>query len=121
MALFNKKEMMMLTPNDFEGKSIKGIKDGMLMVGASWCGYCQMVKPVWTQFRRFAGKDFPVMAVDAVAYPELAKRLGVKGYPTIFKVQNGKLKSYTGGRTLFDFVSEMCDLDKSHKRCKQNS
>ena len=119
--MFNKKEMKMLTPNDFDGRTIKGVKDGMLMVGAEWCGYCQMVKPTWAQFRRFAGKDFPVMAVDAVVYPGLVKKLGVKGYPTIFKVQGGRLKPYTGGRTLFDFVSEMCDLDKSHKRCKENS
>ncbi len=121
MALFNKREMRMLVPNDFEGKTIKGVKDGMLMVGASWCGYCQMLKPTWAQFGRFAGKEFPVMAVDAVAHPELAQRLGVKGYPTIFKVQGGKLKSYTGGRTLFELVSEMCDLDSKHKRCKQKS
>ena len=113
--------MKMLTPNDFEGKKLKNVKDGMLMIGSEYCGYCQMVKPTWEQFYKFAGKDFPVMAIDAVVYPELVKKLGVKGYPTIFKIQKGKLKPYTGERTLFDFVSEMCDLDKSHKRCKENS
>lgn len=121
MVLFNKKDMKMLTPQDFKGKTIPGIKDGMLLIGSEYCGYCQMVKPVWEQFRRFAGKDFPVVAVDAVQYPALVKKLGVQGYPTIFKIQGGKLKSYTGGRTLFDFVSEMCDLDKTLKRCKENS
>lgn len=121
MVLFKKKDMKMLTPTDFKGKHLVNVDEGMIMVGALWCGYCQMVKPIWKQFSRFAGKEFPVMALDAEVYPELVKKLGVKGYPTIYNVKNGKLKLYTGGRTLFDFVSEMCELDKKLKRCKENS
>jgi thiol-disulfide isomerase/thioredoxin len=121
MVLFKKKDMKLLTPNDFQGKRLKNVQDGMVLIGAEWCGFCQMVKPVWEQFRRFAGKEFPVMAIDAVAFPGLVKKLGVKGYPTIYEVHGGKLKPYTGGRSLFDFVSTMCDLDKNLKRCKENS
>lgn len=121
MVLFNKREMKMLKPDDFTGNTLKNVKDGMVMIGADWCGYCKMLKPTWAQFKRFAGKEFPVMAVDAVAYPELAKKLGVKGYPTIFKINNGKLRPYTGGRTLFDLVSVMCDMNTNLQRCKEKS
>ncbi len=117
MALFNKTEMKMLNPNHFNGKKIKDVKEGMLMVGASWCGHCQILKPTWKQFKKFADKEFPVMAIDAVEFPDLAKKLGVSGYPTIFKVVNGKLLPYTGNRTLFDLVSQMCELNKTLKQC----
>ena len=117
MVLFPKRDMKLLTPSDFKGKTIIGVETGMVMVGAEWCGYCRMLKPTWKQFKKFAGKEFLVMAVDAVKYPDLVKKLGVKGYPTIFSVKNGKMIQYTDGRTLFDLVSNMCELNSKHKKC----
>ena len=119
--LFNKTEMLLLGPKDFQNnkvihKAFKG-KMGMIMIGAEWCGFCKMLKPEWARFKKFAGDRFIVAAVDAVKHKSIAKKLDIHGFPTIFKVSNGKLSPYTDDRSLFGLVTQMCKMDKRHPKC----
>lgn len=118
--LFTDKEMLMLKPNNFDGKKVDHIrlrgKNGIIMVGADWCEHCTALKPVWKELRKIAKEHFTVAAVDAVKYPKLTKKLGVSGFPTLFIVDDGKLKPYTEERTLFNLVKTMCKYSK-HPRC----
>ena len=123
--LFKEKEMLMLKPHHFRSGNLVSHmafkdKNGMIMVGVDWCGYCKALKPTWKEYRRIANDFFTVAAVDAVEYPKLAKKLKVDSFPTLFLVENGKLKPYTEeDRSLFNLVQIMCDLSK-HPRCKNH-
>lgn len=68
-----------------------------------WCGYCKKMKPTWQQFKNKYTKC-RVIEVDCGKYPELGKKNGIKGYPTI-KYHKGGLANpnavtYSGDRTL---------------------
>ncbi|MFH1972555.1 MAG: thioredoxin domain-containing protein [archaeon] len=51
-------------------------EEGVVMVGAEWCGHCQNQKAMF-------GDSFQyINYVDSVYYPEEAASYGVSGYPT---------------------------------------
>jgi len=56
---------------------------------ATWCGPCQMLKPM---LERLAQEyDFVLAKVDIDANPELAGEYGVEGVPDVRVVQNGEV------------------------------
>ena len=109
-TLFKAKEMKMYTKKDFDKK----IPVGMFMVGASWCGHCQSLKPIWKQLKKESSKEHTIGAVDATREQELVHMMGISGYPTIIIVMsNGKMKEYTGPRTLEDLKKKLPKLRKN--------
>jgi thiol-disulfide isomerase/thioredoxin len=75
-------------------------------VYADWCGHCQALKPKWEQLKRILPKG-RVQTVE-IEEAETEKRaqfekthkktINVSGYPTIFKIVNGKIEYYSGPR-----------------------
>jgi thiol-disulfide isomerase/thioredoxin len=75
-------------------------------VYADWCGYCQALKPKWEQLKKILPKG-RVQTVE-IEETETDKRsqfekkhkktINVSGYPTIFKIVNGKIEYYSGPR-----------------------
>lgn len=109
MSLFKRNEMKMFTKKDFD----KQLPVGMFMVGVSWCPHCTELKPIWKQLSHKA-KDYTIAAVDAMKNQELVHMLNVSGFPTIFIVMNnGKIKEYTGSRTLEDLMKKLPKLRKN--------
>lgn len=73
-------------------KEVMG-KEGMvlLLVYATWCGDCQRILPVLTEFStlpEFNRVSFLQMNVDK--NPDSKKRLDVKRYPTLYLFQDGR-------------------------------
>jgi thiol-disulfide isomerase/thioredoxin len=75
-------------------------------VYADWCGHCQALKPKWEQLKRILPKgrvqtvEIEEAETDKRAQFEKThkKTINVSGYPTIFKIVNGKIEYYTGPR-----------------------
>jgi len=80
-------------------------------VYADWCGHCQMLKPEWAKMKKHIyskkGKKHVVFAeVEekqiGTKLRKLEKDHGVKveanGYPTLFRIEGGKVKYYNGDR-----------------------
>ena len=73
-----------------------------------WCGYCKTAKPEFEQIlsvNQVNGKPIKITAVNAEKEVELAKKYGVKGYPTIILLKGGEKTVYEGGRTKDEFMS----------------
>lgn len=80
-------------------------------VYADWCGHCQSLKPEWKKMKHHIhtkkGKlnvvfvEIEEKAIDH-KLKQLEKKYGVKvdanGYPTLFKIENGKVDYYGGNR-----------------------
>lgn len=70
---------------------------------ASWCGYSNQFKPKWDKFESEAKTKFPqlqVLDLDVCNNPELsdlAKAVGVKGFPTVVVFHNNKISRMTSG------------------------
>ena len=70
--------------------------EGIVMVGAEWCGYCNKEKEAF-------GDSFQyVTFIDAVYEPELAASYGVAGYPTWVLPDGTQLPGYRTVETLME-------------------
>jgi thiol-disulfide isomerase/thioredoxin len=79
------------------------------LIHANWCGHCQTLMPVWEEMvkTRKGNKKFHIVKIEssdadkdsrmAHINSKLSKdspKLEANGFPTIFKVKNGKLEYY---------------------------
>ena len=90
-------------------------KKSPIIVGkvyADWCGHCQTLKPEWTKMKNHVNMKNRKRHVVFTEIEEkkidtklrkLEKQYGVQvqanGYPTIFKISDGKVTYYSGNRT----------------------
>tara|TARA_B100000925_G_scaffold263701_1_gene221769 strand:+ start:269 stop:745 length:477 start_codon:yes stop_codon:yes gene_type:complete len=91
-------------PEEQEGFSTGDCVVRMFYV--NWCGYCKKAKPGYMQFmkqfnnQQVSGKNVRIEMIDCEesdSNAQLAAKFGVKGYPTIIAVVDGKKHSYEGG------------------------
>jgi len=89
-------------------------KKNVIVVGkvyADWCGHCQMLKPEWAKMKHRIhskkGKGHVVFAEIeekdiGTKLKKLEQEHGVtvqaNGYPTLFRISNGKVHYYNGNR-----------------------
>ncbi|KRZ15094.1 Protein disulfide-isomerase A3 [Trichinella pseudospiralis] len=86
---------------------MKQDKDIMLEFYAPWCGHCKNLAPVYDQLGiKMENENVLIAKIDATAN-DIPDNFEVHGFPTLYWVpRNAKDKpqSYTGGRTLEDFI-----------------
>lgn len=70
---------------DFNGKDLNKPYSGFIVFYASWCGYCQKLKPLLASL---SGK-VNIIAINCDQPNELCERFGVSGYPTITFFKKG--------------------------------
>ena len=105
----------MYTSKNFDKK----LPVGMIMIGTSWCPHCTSLKPIWKQLKK-ESKEYTIAAVDAMKNQELIHMMGITGYPTILIVlNNGKMKEYTGPRTLEDLKKKLPKISTRKNKTKK--
>merc|ERR1711981_707891 len=76
---------------------------------APWCGHCKQLTPEYAKAAKaFADQDNIALAkIDATIHGDLAKKYGVRGYPTLkwFKKDPENALEYGGGRKEAEIVS----------------
>ena len=83
------------------------------LVYAEWCGHCQSLKPIWKQLKHSLSskKKFNIFELEDSDKNKDSKlksvnkkinggSLQVNGFPTLFKISNGKVEYYNGERNL---------------------
>jgi len=91
---------------------IKENENVFVMFYAPWCGHCNNMKPAYVEVAKDVNieqkANGKVAAVDCTTNPSIAKKYGVKGYPTLKMFQHGKeFTAYKGPRTseaILDFI-----------------
>jgi thiol-disulfide isomerase/thioredoxin len=91
-------------------------------VYAKWCGYCKVLKPEWDIMKRSLkrNKDVEIVQVEINQTAKLNKLkkkypdLVIKGYPTIFKIDNNGIQYYSGERLANDMA--YWALDQKNKK-----
>jgi thiol-disulfide isomerase/thioredoxin len=80
--------------------------DGAIQDGAAWfldlysprCGHCRDLEPAWTRLAEAVGQGVRVAKLDVVADLKVAKRFGVRAYPTLIMFADGYMYTYKGAR-----------------------
>lgn len=94
------KELSLQDFDDVDPKLLKGIQCGLVLFYASWCPHCKSFSPVWSKLGSTAAFA-SVLAVqcDSSEGKKIMDRLlaadknFLEGYPTIYRVENGKITS----------------------------
>lgn len=77
-------DVVILTPDNFDDV-VDGSKNVFIEFFAPWCGHCKNLAPEYEIFATAFKKndDIVIASVDADKHPELGKRFGVRGFPTL--------------------------------------
>ena len=90
-------DVMVITPGNVK-EFMRG--DGVVMIHAPWCGHCAKMLPTFKEAAKRARGSAQWATCDGHEHPEIARSLNVRGFPTCFRVKDGKLTEYQGDRSL---------------------
>lgn len=101
-AAFTEEHSLVLSDADFEHltQASTGATTGDWFVKfyAPWCGHCKRMAPEWEKLASEA-KGYNVARVDCTKNPGLARRFGIRGFPTLLFFHKGQMYKYVGPRT----------------------
>lgn len=66
----------------------------LILAYADWCGHCKNFKPTWNEFRRKYENVLDIREIEESSNKEIMQELGVRGFPTIMLLNNGKKITY---------------------------
>lgn len=70
------------------------------------CGHCKALAPEWAKAAKtLSSSPVKLAKVDCTVNNGLAKTYGIKGFPTIKFLRDGKVMDYNGGRTESEIVT----------------
>ncbi len=72
---------------------------------APWCGHCQALAPVWSEFGKEMQGKLNIGEVNCDTDSRLCKDLRINSYPTMMYFRGGERVEYDGLRGLGDLVS----------------
>ena len=77
----------------------------IILFYAPWCPHCKNLLTAdgsWTNLekRYRTKKNIVITKIDCDKNPDIGKKYGIEGYPTILKINNNKVTEYTGDRSL---------------------
>eukprot|EP00929_Paragymnodinium_shiwhaense_P114054 TRINITY_DN82375_c0_g1_i1.p1 TRINITY_DN82375_c0_g1~~TRINITY_DN82375_c0_g1_i1.p1 ORF type:complete len:512 (+),score=127.56 TRINITY_DN82375_c0_g1_i1:89-1624(+) len=82
---------------------------------APWCGHCKRLIPTWEALAETLGDEVRVAKVDATEEREIAETWGIKSFPTLILVKEGRILRYKGGRD----VQSLAAFAKGQKPSKE--
>jgi len=83
---------------------------------APWCGHCKALAPKYEEAARILKERDSKTAlakVDATDNPMVTENFEIKGYPTLFLIENGLQTPFDGGRETNDIVEWVTAHDVS--------
>jgi thiol-disulfide isomerase/thioredoxin len=88
-------------------------QNGILFVYATWCGHCVAFKEQAAELRKALPKSIHTFKIDSAKLSEkYSEKMGVEYFPTILKIQGGKIvEKYNGERTVDKLFQFLCDLE----------
>jgi thioredoxin 1 len=79
-----------LTDTNFEAEVLKSTEPVLVDFTATWCGPCKALAPVVEKLAEEAGGKFKVGKLDIDEAPDVTKRYGVRGVPTVLVFKGGE-------------------------------
>ncbi len=97
-----------LNIENFEASIKEGIK--IVVFTASWCGYCQMQKPI---LKEIAQQNIWIGEVDSDKNQELVNKYNIAAFPTFVLFKEGSvLAKFSGYKSKYDLLNILLDYLK---------
>jgi protein disulfide-isomerase A1 len=103
-----------LTDSNFE-EALEQQPNLLVEFYAPWCGHCKKLAPEYAQAaKKLLENDPPIRIakVDSTENPEISKKFGVQGYPTLKYFIEKDPTEYSGGRTSGSIVEWILKKNK---------
>lgn len=87
---------------------------------APWCGHCQRLAPTWDALADSFKHDrsVSISKLDCDQYRQACKPYGVKGYPTLLWIVDGKVSRMNGGHKFLEGTNSFrCPGAREISRC----
>lgn len=86
----SEKNVHSIDDRNFQKEVLESEQPVLLDFGATWCGPCKALEPVVEKLANATVGQLKVGTIDIDESPEVAKRYGIRGAPTIVVFKNGK-------------------------------
>jgi thiol-disulfide isomerase/thioredoxin len=102
-SAYDKNILKATTAQDIGKKKFDVNKPTLINYWADWCGYSQKFREHWEKFKSTADRNHPNLQVTELnvqrdaTLNDLAKKVGVNGYPTLVLFNNGRKYHRTAG------------------------
>jgi len=85
-----------ITPDEFDQLTSQSGKKILVDFYAPWCAPCKMIAPL---LERLAEEEpsIEIVKVNTDKHPELMSQMGIRGIPTLLRLEDGELKNRTTG------------------------
>ncbi|MGI8335521.1 thioredoxin [Actinomadura scrupuli] len=83
--------MITLTTENFDEQVLRGDKPVLVDFWAEWCPPCKMIAPVLEQIEQEYGDRLTIATINGDEHPEIVRRYGVMGFPTLNLFRNGEV------------------------------
>lgn len=74
----------------FDKQVLQSTKPVIVKFGATWCGACQELKPVFAKVAETFGDKYLFVEVNINKAEKAAKDFGIQGVPTVIFIKDGK-------------------------------
>lgn len=74
----------------FEERALQAPVPVLLEFGTTWCPPCRALEPVLERLAARLPDEVRVLRIDGDECPDLAKRYGVRGFPTVVALRGGE-------------------------------
>jgi thioredoxin 1 len=93
----NHPKVVAVDDDSFDTLVLRSDKPVLVEFGGKWCGPCKALAPVIAKLVEESGGRYTVAEVDIDDSPEVAKRYGIRGLPTVIAFAGGAEKGKVVG------------------------
>ena len=83
--------MITLTTENFEERVLRADKPVLVDFWAEWCPPCKMIAPILEQLEAEYGERLTIAKLNGDDHPEIARRYGILGFPTLNLYRDGEV------------------------------
>lgn len=97
------------TDSDFEQDVLGATEPVLVDFWAEWCGPCKMIAPILDEVASDYAEKLKVVKLDIDSNPEVPRRFGVRGIPTLMIFKNGEVEATKVGAVSKSQLSAFID------------
>lgn len=86
-------------------EEIKAADKAVLRFTATWCGPCKSLEPIFNEVAT-EHPEMKTFVIDVDKFPDITQKFGIRGVPTLMRIESGTVKLQKSGARPKEEVQE---------------